>query len=405
MYLKILTVSEVTAYIKRLISSDVILGRLSVKGEISNFQIASGTAFFTLKDSFSSINCIMFNEALKCLAFTPQDGMQVTVSARAYFYEKEGKLYLNVSDVKLDGSGELYVAFQKLKEKLYKKGMFDEKNKKPLPFFSNKICVITSLAGSVLYDIITISKRRNPLIDLLVFPVRVQGEMAAEEIAEAIDIVNQRKDVDVIILARGGGSIEELWAFNEEVVAEAIYNSRIPVVSAIGHETDYTISDFVADKRAPTPSAAAEIVVPSLLDISARLDGLKRRLMLATGTILDAKTKELNSVVHNRIFSHPLEVLSGRRIQLMYSTRRLFDLAEKQIKVKDAEFRQLAAKLEALNPKAILNRGYAMVHTVDGRKVMSAGGIEVDNEVYLTFYDGEASCVVKEVFLNERERA
>ncbi|SHE52724.1 Exodeoxyribonuclease VII large subunit [Caldanaerobius fijiensis DSM 17918] len=401
MYLKILTVSEVTSYIKKLFSSDVILGRINVSGEISNFQIAANVAFFTLKDPYSSINCIMFDDAMQHLEFTPQDGMQVTITAKALFYEKDGKVYLNTFNIKLNGSGELYIAFQKLKEKLYRKGMFDEKNKKPLPFLPKKICVVTSLSGSVLYDIINIAKRRNPFVDLMIFPVRVQGEMAAKEIAEAIKIINQRDDVDVIILARGGGSIEELWAFNEEIVAQAIFDSRIPIVSAVGHETDYTISDFVSDKRAPTPSAAAEIVIPSIFDLHANLHNLKIRLVSAMKLILEVKTNRLNAIKSSKVFAYPYDLLANKKLQIAYITKHLCDLIEKIISKKDAEYKELRAKLDALNPLAILSRGYAIVQSRDHQKILSSQKLQVNDEINIRFYDGSALCIVKEVLSND----
>lgn len=401
MYLKVLTVSEVTSYIKKLFSSDVILGRINVSGEVSNFQVASNVAFFTLKDSTSSINCIMFDEVIKHLDFTPQDGMQVTITAKAMFYERDGKVYLNTFEIKANGTGELYVAFQKLKEKLYAKGMFDKRNKKQLPFLPRKVCIITSLAGSVLHDIINIAKRRNPFVDLLIFPVKVQGRLAANEIAEAINIVNQRDDVDVIILARGGGSIEELWAFNEEMVAEAIFKSRIPIVSAIGHETDYTISDFVSDKRAPTPSAAAEIVIPSVIDLYNNLSNLKIRLISAVKLILEIKANRFNALMNNKVFMHPYDFLTEKRLYITYIIRRLSDIMEKTINKKELDYKEQLAKLYSLNPIAILNRGYTIVETCDRKKILALRDLKINDEINVKFYDGSALCIVKEVLLDE----
>lgn len=276
MFIKTLTVSALNNYIKKIMDNDFILGNICIKGEISNFkQHSSGHMYFSLKDEGGKINCIMFKNNAEKLRFSPEDGSKVVVKGRISVYQKEGSYQLYCESMNIEGLGELYVAYEKMKAKLEEQGFFLSEHKKSIPKYARKIGVITSPTGAAVRDIINVSNRRNPSVELIIYPTLVQGINASNDIVKAISELNKYKDIDVIILARGGGSIEELWCFNEENVAKAIYKSKIPIVTGIGHETDFTIADFVSDRRAPTPSAAAEMVVFNYLEVSNQVNNYK----------------------------------------------------------------------------------------------------------------------------------
>ena len=289
MNIKTLTVSEVTNYIKRMLDNDFILSNLSVKGEISNLKYhGSGHIYFTLKDNNGKVNCVMFKGNAVLLDFELEEGMEVVIKGRASIYPATGNFQLYCDEIKKEGLGDLFIKFEKLKEKLSKAGYFDEAYKKPLPKYPEKIGIVTSPTGAAISDIINVSNRRSTLVDLVLYPAKVQGIDAYKEVINGINYFNKKKSVDIIIVGRGGGSIEELWNFNEEELAKAIFNSKIPIISAVGHEIDFTISDFVADVRAATPSQGAEIAVPLSNDIEAKVYDISR--------ILDKKIEQIERV-------------------------------------------------------------------------------------------------------------
>jgi exodeoxyribonuclease VII large subunit len=397
MQLKAFSVSEVTEYIKKVMDNDIILRNVRVRGEISNLKYHSTAVYFTLKDEGAALKCVMFNDYSRSLEFTLQDGMSVIATGRITVYEKGGLYQLYVQSVQMDGIGALYIAFNKLKEKLQKEGLFDLDKKKPIPKHPRKIAVVTSPTGAVIRDIITISRRRNPTVDIMVVPVLVQGSSAADEISNALRILNKRKDIDVIIVARGGGSLEEIWPFNEEKVARSIFASRIPVVSAVGHETDFTIADFVADLRAPTPSAAAELVVPDTNVYQRELFLLKTKIMnLMKAQVLHSK-KEFEGLKRALYLNNPIkknEVLKQRVKNLKKSlTKEMLSIFNQ----KKNELLVLNEKLDSLSPLKVLTRGYTIVLNKEGQVITSSRKVKTSEEVDILFSDGRATAVVKEV--------
>lgn len=395
MHLKTLTVSELNLYVKRLISSDIILNHVSVCGEISNFQISSSIAYFTLKDTKDAISCIIYSENLDEMGFVPQDGMNVIISAKATLYERDGRISLNVYKIELSGEGELYIAYQKLKNKLLKEGLFDPQYKKPVPAFPQKICVVTSLSGSVVHDIITITKRRNPGQVLTIYPVKVQGIGAAAEIIDAIGYANKKEDIDLIIIARGGGSMEDLWTFNDERLAYAIFNSKIPVISAVGHETDYTIADFVSDKRAPTPSAAAEISVPNVADYKKEVAKLTERLHFEINYIFSSNKAKYDNLYLRLMHLTPKDIVKAKENELKYLNERLITRMKDLLISKQNQLKSLDIKLKTLSPYSILDRGYAIVKK--DKSIAYANLLNQGDLLDIIFKDGKVKCITKEV--------
>ena len=311
---KALSVTELNKYIKDKIATDEFLNNVLIKGEISNFKHHyTGHMYFTLKDDNSLIKCIMFKSYTTNLKFVPKDGMSVLAFGTISVFERDGVYQLYCKAMQEDGLGSLYKAYEELKEKLQKEGLFDETHKKKLPKAPKVIGVLSSNTGSVIKDIINVSTRRNPNVYIRLYPVPVQGEGAGEKIAEAIKIMNDKNLADVLILARGGGSLEDLWPFNEEVVARAIYDSKLPIVSAVGHETDFSISDFVADLRAPTPSAAAELVVPNVAELSQKLDVYNLRLKNALKKKIDIMKMRYEKCMKSRVYTDPLKIADGNK--------------------------------------------------------------------------------------------
>ncbi|AEM78666.1 exodeoxyribonuclease VII large subunit [Thermoanaerobacter wiegelii] len=401
MQLKALNVSEITDYIKRMMDNDIILRNVRVRGEISNLKYHSTGIYFTLKDEVASLKCVMFNEYSRLLNFTLQDGMSVIATGRITVYEKSGTYQLYVQSIQSEGIGALYLAFNKLKEKLEKEGLFDSDKKEPIPKHPKKIAVVTSPTGAVIRDIITISRRRNPTVDILVVPVLVQGSSAADEICNALRILNKREDIDVIILARGGGSLEEIWPFNEEKVARCIYASRIPVVSAVGHETDFTISDFVADLRAPTPSAAAEIVVPDIKVYQRELFLLKTKLLTLMTAELNRKKKEFEGLNRALYLNSPTKKSEILRHKVENLTASLYNEMLSIYQHKRNDFLILAEKLNSLSPLKVLTRGYTIVLDKQEKVISSVKDIKPYDEIKILFKDGKAKAIVQEVKENE----
>jgi len=390
------SVSEVNTYIKKLLSRDMLLQGILVRGEISNFKLyPSGHAYFTLKDAMSALKCVMFRSYASRLRFRPENGMKVIVRGRIDVFERDGVYQLYVESLTPEGVGELALAFERLKKRLYKEGLFDEAHKQPLPRFPKKIGVVTSLAGAVLRDIYHVTSRRWPMISLVLYPVQVQGEGSAEEIAAGIEFFNGSYPVDTLIIGRGGGSMEDLWSFNEEVVVRAIYASKIPVISAVGHETDFTLADFVSDVRAATPSQAAELAVPDRAELLRYVRNLDQRLLRATEGELEHLRERLLGLLKHPALSRPEELLSERRQRLDMANQRLQELSALRVKEKRHALTVSIEKLGVLNPLNVLRRGYGLIEK-DGAPVTSVGSVSMGDKLKITMRDGAIVAVAEE---------
>ncbi|AOY77069.1 exodeoxyribonuclease VII large subunit [Clostridium formicaceticum] len=398
MEVKTLTVSEISHYIKRLLTSDPILCNIHVEGELSNFKLhSSGHLYFTLKDAYSKITCIMFKSNTSQLTITPKDGMKVVIKGYISLYERDGQYQLYVQEMKSAGLGNLHIAFQQLKDSLQKEGIFDAKHKKPIPFIPQKIGIITSPTGAAIRDILSVIKRRFPKVELCIFPVLVQGEQAAASIVKAIELCNTYEDIEVIILGRGGGSIEELWAFNEEVVARGIFHSKIPIVSAVGHETDFTIADFVADVRAQTPSAAAELVVPRLKDIEETLNTFQKRLSFLMNTKLIQEKQRLDAMKNSYSFKYPLNPVYDQKQYIDQLYKNLSKVMHQKIFLYKENLRNTVERLNSLNPLSVFSRGYAVVTDPHGKIIKSVAEVKEDYLMKIRLLDGSITTKVIEV--------
>lgn len=398
MELKALKVSEVNQYIKRILVSDPILFNINVEGEISNFtHHYNGHMYFTLKDNNSRLKCVMFNNNQQQLKFKPEDGMKVIVTGYISVYERDGSYQLYAKNIRPKGLGDLYAAFQQLKENLEKEGMFDQKHKKRLPSMPLKIGVVTSSTGAAVRDIITVIKRRNPSIEILVYPVLVQGERAHVEICRGLKYFDNRSDIDVVITGRGGGSIEELWAFNEEDVARAIFNMRIPVISAVGHETDFTIADFVADLRAPTPSAAGEMSTLDLRELKSKLQDSMLRLDYIFKSYLNSKNNDVDMLKTKLLAYSPVNKLNENKNKIKNLSRDLI----KAIRFNRDELRSkldvLGGKLNTLSPLSTLDRGYTLTMDMNDKPIETINDLKVDDIVKIKLKDGKILSKVIEI--------
>ncbi|WP_338451675.1 exodeoxyribonuclease VII large subunit [Niallia oryzisoli] len=438
---RFLTVTALTKYIKRKFDADPHLQDVYVKGEISNYkQHSSGHMYFTLKDEKARILAVMFSSANRKLKYSPENGMKVLIRGNVTVFESGGQYQIYVKEMQPDGIGDLYLAFEQLKEKLAKEGLFAQEHKKSLPKFPNTVGVVTSPTGAAIRDIITTIKRRYPIAKVLIFPALVQGEQAAPSIVSAIKQANDSgNQVDVLIIGRGGGSIEELWAFNEEVVARAIYDSKVPIISAVGHETDFTIADFVADLRAPTPTGAAELAVPHVDEWVERVLTRQTRLIRAIKEKLSRQSSKLERIEKSYAFRYPqrlyeqkLEQLDKRTEELVYNSQKLFSVKsaqleqverrltrnhpdaklqeatiqyEKSIKSltkammsilskKEADFSNLVSTLEALSPLRIMDRGYSLAYSDDGKLLKSTKQVQINETVRIKLSDGTLTCSV-----------
>ena len=396
-----LTVTEVNQYIKQMLEQDQILSQVSVRGELSNYKMhSSGHHYFTLKDDGAVISAVMFRGDASRLRFRPENGMKVILSGRISLFPKSGQYQIYVRDMQPDGVGALYIAFEQLKQKLYAEGLFDPAKKQQIPRYPGKIALITSPTGAAVRDMIRILRHRYPLAKVLVCPVKVQGDGAAEEIAAMLDYVNANGLADVIITGRGGGSMEDLWAFNEEVVARSIFRSRIPVISAVGHEPDVTISDYVADLRAATPSNAAELAVVDGAELKVRLQNVTARMTQTVLSNIQNKRQQLRSLSEKKIMRSPYEYLSERRMLLAMLQQRLEGSQAGLIQKKKQSFAALAASLDAMSPLKVLGRGYAMA--LKGEDVVqSASALQIGDKLKLQLRDGVASCCVESVEIKE----
>ncbi|MHC2994444.1 MAG: exodeoxyribonuclease VII large subunit [Candidatus Atribacteria bacterium] len=391
---KIYTVSKINRYIKALFESDYNLQSIWILGEISNFKLhSSGHMYFVLKDQESQIKCVMFKGNNLYLRFMPQDGMKVKVMGDIRVYERRGEYQLYVKKIVEAGKGELYLAFERLKEKLKAEGLFDEECKKKLPLIPQKIAVITSPTGAAIRDVITISLRRFPNISILVVPSLVQGTFAAQEIAQKIDFLNKYfSDLDFIIIGRGGGSLEELWAFNEEILARSIYDSKIPIVSAVGHETDFTISDFVADLRSPTPSAAAEMTIPDKNNLVNNIDLLNDKLMRATKRNFELKMETLNSLTKSLQYQSPENKINQYYQYIDEFTGRLNSRIKHRIELYKERIKKDSQRLDSLSPWAVIERGYSICRKLPHLEIVKRlEQVEIGNEIEVIISDGKIS--------------
>ena len=398
-------VSELNEYVSLVLSNDPNLCDLKVSGEISGFKRhSSGHLYFSLKDESALVRCVMFRQQAMRLTFQPQDGMQVMLYGRASLYEKDGSFQLYANYLKKSGEGELYLRFLALKKELEACGWFDEARKRPIPFLPRRVGVVTSGTGAAVQDILNIIQRRFPRMPVTIASVRVQGAGAAEEIAKAIRRMNEKSAADVLIVGRGGGSMEDLWAFNEPVVAEAIFESRIPVISAVGHETDFTIADFVADLRAPTPSAAAELAVP---EMDAAYEGV--RLQSARmKRALNAKMERMRANVKLFASSRAFRLLENRLLserQSLDNTReRALRGARERIANARVELGRLQAQLRALDPSAVLERGYAILTDENGRALSGVSTMRAGDAVAIRMHDGTADARIERVNGHDGEK-
>ena len=395
---RIYAVSELNELIKELFDETPLFLQIAVRGELSNYKIyPSGHHYFTLKDSESSLKCVMFKSSALKLRFKPENGMSVTAFGRVSVYPRDGAYQLYCTGIMPEGTGDLQVAFEQLKKKLDEEGLFDASHKKPLPLYPEKIAVITSSAGAAVHDMIRILSHRWPMTKVLLLPVRVQGSEAPAEIAGAIRYANRHALADLIITGRGGGSIEDLWAFNDERVARAIYASSIPVISAVGHEPDVTISDYVADRRASTPSNAAEIAVPDASEERTALESYGIRASQAIDKQVKHLRTELKSLSTRRVMQDAGAYLDDRRIELDHMRDKLAASMEAQLAQKTREQAGLAAALDAMSPLRVLMRGYAIAAQESGETVRSVKQLQSGQSLRLRVSDGSAKCTVNEI--------
>ena len=392
---RILAVSEVNQFIKQIIEDEPLLSSILVRGEISNYKVyPSGHHYFTLKDGQSALRCVLFAGATRYLRFRPENGMKVVAAGKISVYQRDGAYQLYCTRLVSDGVGDLHIAFEQLKQKLYAQGLFAPEHKKPLPLYPRRIAIITSPAGAAVHDMIRILRRRYPLSKVLLLPVRVQGAEAPPEIAASIRYANRHKLADVLIVGRGGGSIEDLWAFNEEVVAQAIYDSAIPVISAVGHEPDVTISDLVADRRASTPSNAAEIVVPDQAELRRKLETLAARMIKTQQHTIEVCGHRLRELQRKRVLSDPMAFLQDRSMQLDLTQEKLVSAMQRHLEKSTRRFTHAAATLDAMSPLRVLHRGYCVAQKEDKTILHSSQQAEAGERVTLFLAEGSLQCEV-----------
>ncbi len=390
------SVSELTAHIRDIIDLDPLLKRVLVRGELSNYKVySSGHRYFTLKDSEAALSCVMFRSDAERVRFRPENGMSVLCSGQVSVYARDGKYQLYVRQMQPDGVGDLYVAFEQLKARLQSEGLFASEHKKPIPVMPSRIAVVTSASGAAVRDIIRVLGKRWPLSKVIVLPVRVQGEEASREIAAAIRYANRWKVADLIIAGRGGGSMEDLWAFNEEVTARAIYDSEIPVISAVGHEPDFTIADFTADRRAATPSNAAELAVPEREKVLESLAVTQLRADRAVRRILDSGARRLESLSSRPIMESPMAFIDQRRLDVDRFAERM-DAAERHVLSENRQkYIRLVSALEALSPLRVLARGYSVVTLPDGTVVRRSEQAAPGSLLRVRLSEGALNCRVE----------
>ena len=398
-----LTVSQLNRYLKAKFEEDGNLSSVFLTGEISNFtnHYKSGHLYFSLKDESASVRAVMFSSQAARLRFLPKDGMKVIVRGRVGIYEASGQYQVYVTDMQPDGLGALNLAYEQLKEKLEKEGLFASERKRPIPAFPNRIGVVTSPTGAAVEDIKQILKRRYPIAEVILAPVLVQGAGAAPQIVEAIRRFNQIRDIDVLIVGRGGGSLEDLWAFNEEIVARAVASSQIPIISAVGHETDFTICDFVADLRAPTPSAAAELATPDKAELLEYLSGCRYALLHSMQSRIQQWRQQLDHLNDCRYLQDPNTLVSDRKEALFILSKELRSQMERILLNKKTDFSTLAGKLDGLSPLKILERGFVNATDQSGQLIDSISNVTIGDNITLRAKDGKIHCTVDATELEE----
>ena len=390
-----ITVTDLNKYIKNKIDGDEMLNNVLVKGEISNFKNHyTGHMYFTLKDESSLIKCVMFKSYTTHLSFMPKDGMKVMVLGSVAVFERDGVYQIYAKAMKEDGLGSLYTAYEELKKKLEQEGLFEEAHKKKIPFMPKTIGVLTSNTGAVIRDIINVSTRRNPGVHIRLYPVPVQGPGAAEKIAEGIKFMNENKLADVLIIGRGGGSLEDLWPFNEEIVARAIYDSELPIISAVGHETDFTIADFVADLRAPTPSAAAELAVANIDDVRETLKLYNNRYKVALKKKIELMRLSYEKCMARPAYKNPTQKINEQDMVIDMNVKALQNSMMLKLKEAKTSFVKETAKLDSLSPLKTLTRGYSIVTEQDGKIIKSVNDLNSGEKVNLRLSDGQKTATI-----------
>jgi exodeoxyribonuclease VII large subunit len=396
------TVTEITQYIKALITNDIFLSSVYISGEISNLMLhTSSHIYFTLKDENASIRAVMFSNYTKLLRFIPKDGMKVIIYGYITVYEKNGQYQIMVSNIIPEGYGELYLAYEQLKDKLRLKGYFNEEAKKAIPAFPEKVAIVTSKSGAALKDFINVASRRAKGIPIYVYNSLVQGESAAKQIAGRIEEINRTGKADVIVLARGGGSIEDLWPFNEEIVADAIFNSKIPVVTGVGHETDFTIADMVADYRAPTPSAAAEIVFPDMFSTGIGIGNTQEKVLMLMMAKLSERRKDLEHMAGSAVLKKPEVMFMHYKIDIDNCYDKVKSLFNFKLTYIKQEIGNIMSVMIKINPINILKKGFSYTTDQDHKNINTATKVKTDDMVKVKLYDGEFIAKVREVTVYE----
>ncbi|MBE7054581.1 MAG: exodeoxyribonuclease VII large subunit [Ruminococcaceae bacterium] len=391
---RIATVTQINNYIKAILDKVPVLQNVWIKGEISNFKLhSSGHIYLTLKDEGAVLKAVMFKSAAASLKFKPADGMKILARGRISVYEAGGQYQMYIEEMEAEGTGDLYAKFEELKKRLSDEGLFDEKRKKPIPTFPAKIGIVTSPTGAAIRDMVNVLRRRCPMVSAVIYPCLVQGENASRSIVEGIEYFNSHKNVDVIIVGRGGGSIEDLWAFNEEITARAVAASLIPVISAVGHEIDFTICDFVADLRAPTPSAAAELAVPDIIELKRAIDSYSNRLSISLKSKLDSQYRQLELLSKRSVFTRFNKILEEREQTIDFMFDRFLNAYKNKAEVAEKLFSALCGKLSALNPLSIFERGYCTA-LKDGKAINCINQVETGDKIILRVTDGELDCDV-----------
>lgn len=402
---QVFTVTALNEYIKMKLETDEALMRVFIRGEISNFtNHKSGHFYFTVKDETSRIAAVMFRSSVSKLAFIPENGMKVIVGGRVSAYVRDGQYQIYVDTLEPDGVGALYIAYEQLKAKLGAEGLFDEAKKKPLPRYPMRIGVITSPTGAAIRDIINILGRRFPIAEVVLYPSLVQGESAAPQLIEGLRYFNEKKNVNVIIIGRGGGSLEDLWAFNSEALVREVAASELPVISAVGHEIDFTLCDFAADRRAPTPSAAAELAVPERYELKRKLGNVTARLELLEGKKLELLRSTLERMKKSRALTDPRNFIDDKRMALGIAEDKLYNRITFLLERKKSALAGKTAKLDAMNPLSVLSRGYGAAFASDGTVIRSAAQVEKGSDISLMLSDGTVRATVCDIVMNEKEK-
>ncbi len=394
-YTEPISVTEINTFIKNIFECEPLLSDVLVRGEISNFKAHStGHLYFSLKDTDSVIRCVMFKSSAQTLPFKPENGMKVIAHGRVSTFVRDGQYQLYCDSLDADGIGGLYIAFEQLKEKLLSEGLFDSGHKRAIPKIPKRVGVVTSPTGAAIRDMINVMGRRFPYAEILLYPALVQGEGAPKSLCDGIRFLNQIGNVDLIIIGRGGGSIEDLWAFNSEMLAYEIFNSNVPIISAVGHETDFTISDFVADLRAPTPSAAAELAVPDINELKRKFNNILTRESTVLNKEIERLRSKLERYSRSRVLTSPYNMIEDKRMAVLSISNRLDNAVKSIIKDKNSAFTSTVASLEALNPMSVISRGYSAVFDENNDVVKSVDDIKSGSLVTMRLSDGSATAEV-----------